>query len=241
MLLRRTVTGLFSVVLTLSLINQGWTDEPSKANEGALVDALGTAAQLIAFGRGELSEVTGLAGRKCPEAIVAAGGIYLRAHKLTGSKSTSQGMTVSDDTGNEIAAEGSQSSFAAEAEALFDEARAMVTKDDAEKIEAQIKELSNQEVRGAAGGPRTISRTIQSGKTHNIKIEFEGNAPATVAMRSSGGTQFEVIGAGGKKLWHSQGSWGTYTWNTRGKGDRTVTVKVINKGGPPVSYSVVTN
>ncbi len=36
MLLRRTVTGLFSVVLTLSLINQGRTDEPSKVDEGAL-------------------------------------------------------------------------------------------------------------------------------------------------------------------------------------------------------------
>ncbi|MCA9052017.1 MAG: hypothetical protein KDA89_24935 [Planctomycetaceae bacterium] len=206
-----------------------------------LVSEWGTAAELTAFGRGELNELTGLKDFKSPEALVAAGGILLRLHRQTGGKTETSDISVTDDSGSDIAAEGQAVSLQADAEALFDEARGMVAGEKAAALEKQIQAVSAVEQRGAVGGPRVISRTVKSGKTHAMKIEFAPDAPASVAMRGSGTTQFEIVGSGGKTLWHSKGSWGTYTWNTGGRGSRNITVKVINKGGPPVAYTVVTN
>lgn len=60
-------------------------------------------------------------------------------------------------------------------------------------------------------------------------------------MRSTGQTQFEVLGHGDNVLWHSKGSRGFYNWHTGRGGLRDITVKVINAGGPPVAYTMVTN
>lgn len=215
--------------------------EPTDGEKcAALVEELGTAAQLVAFGRGELADTTGLKDFKSPEALVAAGAIYLRAHKATGGKTKPSEAKVEDSDGTVVAEEGKAPSFADEAEALFDEARALPSKDKA-GLEALIKQAKTAESRGASSGPQVINRVIKTGKVHNIQIAFDPGAPASVTMRGTGRTQFEVIGAGGRTLWHSQGSWGFYNWHPGNGGHKNVTVRVINKGGPPVAYTVTTN
>jgi|GEM_PF-5646747 len=215
--------------------------EPTDAEQSAeLVEQLGTAAQLAAFGRGELAEATGLKDFKSPEALVAAGAIYLRAHKATGGKLKPSDAKVQDTDGTTVAEEGQPLSLGEEAEALFDEARAMSAKDSA-AIETLIKQAQAVESRGATGGPRVINRNIKTGKTHDIDIAFDPRFPASVSMRSSGKTKFEVLGNKGKVLWRSQGTWGFYNWYPGNGGLSNVTVRVINAGGPPVSYTVTTN
>lgn len=215
--------------------------EKTEAEKTAeLVERLALAAELTAFGRGELADTTGLKDLKSPEALVAAGGILLRAHKQTGGKVKPSDASVTDEEGKTIPDEGAAPSLADEAEALFDEARALPSKDKA-ALEAQIKLAQTVPERGAAGGPRVISRTVKTGKAHNLHIKFQPNSPATVAMRGTGKTQFEVVGNGGNVLWHSAGAWGIYTWHTGRGGVKDITVRVINKGGPPVAYTVTTN
>lgn len=214
--------------------------EPNAGDQVAdVVEDLGLAAQLAAFGRGELNDITGLKDFTSPEALVAAGGLTLRAHKETAGQVKASSAKVVED-GSPVAAEGDAPSLEAEAEELFDQARELAT--DKAAIEARIKQAKLIPARGASGGPQVINRTIKTGKTHELHIGFESNARASVSMRSTGKTQFEVVGPGGKVFWHSKGNFGTYHWHTGGKGGvRDITVKVINKGGPPVAYTVTTN
>ena len=215
--------------------------EKTEAEKTAdVVERLALAAELTAFGRGELADATGLKDFKSPEALVAAGGILLRAHKQTAGKIKPSDAEVADDDGATIPEEGAATSLADEAAALFDEARALSSKDKA-ALEAQIKQAQTVPERGAVGGPRVITRKIKTGKTHNLKIKFEPNSPASVTMRGTGQTQFEVVGNGGNVLWHSKGTWGFYNWHTGRGGVKDITVKVINRGGPPVAYTVTTN
>ncbi len=234
--------AMVAVLLSSSTVafTQGTTEATEGEKSADLVEELATAAQLAAFGRGELADATGLKDFKSPEALVAAGAIYLRAHKATGGKIIPSEAKVMDTDGKAVVEEGQAPNLAEEAEALFDEARALPTKD-AAALEALIKQATSVESRGAISGPRVINRKIQTGKTHNIEIAFAPNSPASVTMRSSGKTQFEVIGNGGKTLWHSKGTWGFYNWHPGRGGLKNVTVRVINKGGPPVAYNVTTN
>lgn len=204
-----------------------------------VVEQVALAAELAAFGRGEMAEATGLKDFKSAEALVAAGGILLRVHKQTAGKVKASDAKVEDDTGAAVAAGGEANSFGHEAEALFDEARALAK--DKTAIEAQIKQASLVPERGAVGGPRVITRTIPHGRVQTVHLAFEAGAPASVSMRGTGTTQFEVVGPAGKVLWHSKGAWGYYNWNVRGGGDKNITIKVINKGGPPVAYTITTN
>lgn len=243
----RKHTKWLTTVLVAALVSSSYqvfaqpAAEPTEAERSAdLVEELATAAQLAAFGRGELAAVTGLKDFKSPEALVAAGAIYLRAHKATGGKLKPSDAKVEDGDGNAVAAGAAPTPFAEEAEALFDEARALPSKDKA-AVEALIKQAKSVESRGATGGPRVINRTINTGKTHNIHIAFDPNSPASVTMRGTGTTQFEVIGNKGKVLWHSKGTWGFYNWHPGRGGLKDITVRVINNGGPPVAYTVTTN
>lgn len=219
---------------------QGKAESTEAEKSADLVEELATAAQLTAFGRGELADSTGLKDFKSPEALVAAGAIYLRAHKATGGKVKPSEAKVEDGDGKAVAEEGAAPSFAEDAEALFDEARALPSKDKA-GLEALIKQAKSVESRGATGGPRVINRTIKTGKVHTMHIPFDPNSPASVTMRGTSTTQFEVVGPAGKVLWHSKGSWGFYNWHTGRGGVKDITIKVINKGGPPVAYTVTTN
>lgn len=204
-----------------------------------VVQDLGLAAQLAAYGRGELNELTGLKDFKSPEALVAAGGITLRAHKETAGKIRPSGAEVTEE-GKAVEEKEIETSLESDADALFSEAYEMAA--DKKAIESTIKQAKLITTRGAVGGPRVINRTINSGRTQNIKIEFESNSSASVAMRGTGKTKFEVIGANGNVLWHSQGSFGTYTWHVGGKNARRdITVRVINSKGPQVAYTIITN
>jgi hypothetical protein len=219
--------------------------QEAKSAEAKIVADLGVAAQLAAFGNGELNEMSGMAKDfRSPEAIVAAGIIMVKAHKATGGKLSDSKVEVMEEGGKEVAAEGKPRSLLDDANDLFDTARGMAKGDQAAALEKRIKEALGAESRGASGGPRVITRTIKTGKAHNLKIDFDPNCVACVTMRSTGRTQFEVVGNGGKVLWHSQGNMGVYTWRTGGAsggGERNITVRVINAGGPPVAYTVITN
>ncbi len=210
-----------------------------------LVADLGLAAQLAAFGNGDLNELSGLPKDfRSPEALVAAGTIMLRAHKLTGGQQVDANAEVMED-GKAVPAAGKASTLLDEAKALYDTARAQAEGKQLADLEKQIKvemDKLNKEERPAVGGPRVISRTIKSGKKHNINIAFEPNSPATVAMQGTGTTQFEVVGPRGNVLWHSKGAWGVYNWNTgTGRNDKDITIRVINRGGPDVAYTIRTN
>jgi hypothetical protein len=222
------------VVLATNVWAQKPIEKTESEQKAALVEQVALAAELAAFGRGELAEATGLKDFKSPEALVAAGGILLRVHKQTAGKVQAADAKVMDDQGNPVAEEANVHSFGDEAAMLFDEARAMASKDKA-ALENQIKQAELVPERGASGGPKVISRTVKSGKSQKVDIAFEPNSRAVVNMRGTGKVQFEVIGPAGK------GSWGTYHWQTGKGSDRGITVKIINGGGPPVTYMITTN
>ena len=229
--------------LPLAAQTKGKAAEEQAEQRAEVVKDLAAAADLAAFGRGEINDLTGLKDFKSPEALVAAGGILMRAHFFTGGETTVLDSAVTDGDGKVVAADAKPVPFKVEAEELFDEARELVSKDKAKAaaIEALIAQAMSEK-RGAVGKPRMINRTIATGKVHTFKIPFEPNAWALVTMKGTSKTQFEVIGPGGKVLWHGMGNAGFYRWKTGGDDHtRNITVKVINKGGPPVSYTVITN
>lgn len=209
-----------------------------------LIADLGLAAQLAAFGNGELNAQSGLPKDfRSPEALAAAGTMLLRAHKLTGGQQTPAGEVTEE--GQPVAATANPSSLLDEAKLLYDSASALAEGAQKAALDKLIKsELENlkKEERPAVGGPRYISRTVRSGKKQEVHISFEPGAPASIAMQGTGTTQFEVVGQGGRVLWHSKGSWGYYNFVPgQGGGSRNVTVRVINRGGPEVSYTIRTN
>jgi hypothetical protein len=220
-----------------------WAQKPIDKTEAEktaeVVEQIALAAELTAFGRGELAVATGLKDVRSPEALVAAGGILLRVHKQTAGQIKALESKVVDDADQAVPEESTHLSFADDAASLFDEARAMAK--DKAAVEAQIKQAESVTERGASGGPKVISRTVKPGKTHKVDIAFEPHTPATVTMRGNGKVKFEVVGPGGKILWHSQGSWGVYHWQPGKASERGITIKVVNSGGPPVSYIVTTN
>lgn len=239
------MTGCLMAFLGLTLLvpGSGWSETGTSTGSDEkmqVLDDLELASHLTAFGRGELGDVTGVKGVKSADALVAAGGILLRIHKQTGGKMQPLKADVTDEAGKSVAAEGDQPSYEEQAEALFDEARGAAPAN-AAAIEAAIKQAKLVPERGAVGGPRSITRRIGTGKVHTIHIEFESQQFAKVQMQGTGVTQFEVVGQGGKTLWHSKGNYGFYHWTPVGKDSRSITVKVVNKGGPPVNYSVLTN
>ncbi len=72
-----------------------------------LIADLGVAAQLAAFGNGELNAQSGLPKDfRSPEALAAAGTMLLRAHKLTGGQQTPAGEVTED--GKAVAATGNR-------------------------------------------------------------------------------------------------------------------------------------
>lgn len=245
MLTRSWLAGCLVALVGLVLVvpDLAWSypgEAPGVDDKAQVLDDLELAAHLTAFGRGELAEATGLKDVKSPEALVAAGGILMRTHKRSGGKLPPLKAEVTDESGAAVAADGNGPSLEEQAEALFDEARALAT-GKSQAIEAAIKQAKLIPERGAVGGPRTISRRIGNGKVHTLKIDFESQQFAKVHMQGTGVTQFEVLGQGGKVLWHSKGNWGFYNWTPVGKDSRSITIKVINKGGPPVMYTVQTN
>lgn len=209
--------------------------ETAAEETSGVVEQIALAAELAAFGRGELADATGLKDFKSAEALVAAGGILLRIHKQTGGKTSPADAKVMDQDGQAVAEEsGAAESLADEAAALFDEARALPSKDKA-ALEAQIKQAQTVTARAGGLGPRVVSRTIVTGKAHTIHMAVRPHAPAVV-VHGTGKTHFQAIGPGGKVVWHSHGPRGVYHPNAAGN----VTLKVFNNG-PVAKYKVIGN
>lgn len=202
------------------------------------ISSLTTAAQLIAFGRGELGDVTGLKGVKSPEALVSAAGILLRVH------AASEGKLEALD--NDKA--GKVPNLKEEAEALIIEAEGLVAgkKDRAKAIKAMVEQATKFETRGAIGHPRAQTRTLSPGQSWNVKVGFEPHAPAYVGFRSSGTSRlrFEVMGEGGGNMFSIVGAWGEYSWNTardRDDGRRKVGIRITNVGRNAAAVTFTTN
>lgn len=206
------------------------------------VNQIGVAAQLASFGRGELAEASGLKGFKSPEALVSAGGILIRVHRMTGGKFATLEAKVTDDK-KEVVKEEATRSLADQADDLFTEALAMTNKDNKAKVEALIKMAKAEgEERGACGGPRVKSCVVPSGGYHECVIAFEPGQPASVTVNSSRTVKLVVIGPGGQELFHSNpGRSHTYNWRTAGKKLRDVTIRIVNQAGPAAPYTMTTN
>ncbi|QDU28369.1 hypothetical protein ETAA8_34690 [Anatilimnocola aggregata] len=236
MLLSRT-SWLASVVAGCLLFS-GTTasGQQTEADETSnVVEQIALAAELTAFGRGELTDATGVKDFKSAEALVAAGGILLRIHKQSGGKMAPSDATVMDQDGKAVAEEsGAAESLADEAAALFDEARALPSKDKA-ALEAQIKQAQTVTARAGGLGPRVVSRTIVTGHAHTVRMAVRPNAPAVV-VHGTAKTHFQAIGPGGKVIWHSHGPRGIY----HPGGAKDVTLKVFNHG-PVTKYKVIGN
>jgi len=258
MLKLRVLVGSLALAVALTgawspVAAQG-TKEPTKeelaqaADRADVVAQLATAANLAAFGRGELGDETGLKAAKSPEALVAAGGILLRINAATGGEMKAITTKPTNDKGETLKVELAKNTpLADEAKGLFDAARAMVASDKAKTtaLEGLIKQAEEVTKRGACGGPRTLCCTANGGETHTYVVPFIGGCPAAVAMTSNGPgkIRLEILSPNGDTMFDGKGGWANYNWKTSGNANvtRNITIKVTNLGRNPTPYRVTTN
>ena len=227
------------------------TEIDEAAGRAAVVNDLGMAAQLVAFGRGEGSEATSPKDFKNPEALVLAGGILWRADKVTGGKVSELDVKPMDEKGNPIEAKSEKTqSLKMQAKDLFDEARLMVaeSKDTARKaaIEAMIaREEKSESDRGAVGGPKQVTMTLAPGATHRWPLVYFGGAPAAIMMRSTGPARihFDLNHMGGGNLFSVKGLNANYAWLPPRDKDavKRYVVTLTNMGNKPTMYTLAIN
>jgi len=247
---------LLTIAAMVAMTGSAWAadDKEKEAAEAAahqaeVVASLSQAAELTAFGRGDYAAATGLKGFKSPEALVAAGGILLRADKATEMKSLEADVVATNAQGKPVKSEASKAvSLKDQANALFDEARAMVAEDKSRTagIESLIKQASTiTESRGSVGGARTITRTLNPGETHTVKIGFIGGQSAVVSMTANGppNLQFDITHVGGTNLFSLKGKTAAYTWTPVKDANnvRYFNITLYNPGKNPSTYTLVTN
>lgn len=220
-------------------------DEPSKEDiakaeiRAAAVTDLALAADLAAFAR----------DAKSPESLAVAGGMLVRANKTFGGKTD----PLTDKDGKPLTVESVKSpGLDKQADALFDEARAMVATDKARAaaLEALIGNARKFESGGAAGarpavgGPKRITRVLNGGETHTFTVGFFSGQPAAVAMTSGGPAKiaFDITHVGGNSLFSSKGFNASYNWvPVRDKDNvRYFTITLTNQGRNPTTYTLVT-
>ena len=229
--MKRTILAvLFGLSATLA-----GAAEPTKAEaelaarRGRLVEDLVTASRLVAFGRGEFGEASGLKDVQSPEALVAAGGILLRVQKASG------GFEAVDDKG-EAAKDGKAADLTAQAEQLFADARNLakgnkVRAGEVDDLIKLAKAVENQ--RGAVGKPRVNTKVLKPGESVEITIGFVPGSPATVSYTTAGGPrqQVEIIGPNGKTLYDNTGRDGSHSWTTvNDDKKRMITIRLTNHG-----------
>lgn len=211
---------------------------------GSAVTDLTLSADLAAFAR----------DAKSPESLIIAGGMLLRADKTFGGKFETLDAKPVDAKGKPVEGDAAKAgSLKEQAEALFDEARLMVSGDKAREASlAALIENSkkfgfggNDGARGAVGGPRRIVRVLNAGETHNYPMAFIGGLPAAVAMTSTGPARitFDITHVGGNNLFNLKGLNAMYNWvPPRDKdGQRKVTISLTNNGRNPTTYTLVVN
>jgi len=207
------------------------------------VASLATASQLTSYGRGELSDLTGLQGVKSPEALIAAGGILLRPGACLGAE-----LEAVNEKG-EPDAKAKVRSLKDQATDLFDEALGMAGNDKAKqdaltKLIAQAKTLPSGEQRGAVGKPRTVTRTLAPGESVTLTIGFVPSAPATINYSTVGGPKqrCEIIGPNGNTIYDNTGKSGSHSWTTaRDTGKRMISIRLTNTGNATHTVTVTTN
>jgi hypothetical protein len=235
-------------LLTAGLLaTPGAAQPPGKDKDKTRADYIAdltTAANLIQFGRGEVPDQPWLTGVKSPEALVAAGGILLRAHKAFEEK-MGELPAPTDKDGKALKAEAKAASLKSQAGDLFVEAQGMVAGDKsrAAAIDALIKKAENLgEFRDAVGGPRNITMTILPGQSHNYKVQYVAGLPASVALTSNGGRlDFEIVNNAGESIFDIKGTFANYSWNPKNGPNRVVTFNITNIGRVANTYTLTTN
>jgi hypothetical protein len=205
-----------------------------------IVENLVAAHRLIAFGKGDLGEASGLKDYQSPEALIAAGGIFLRAQKEAGA------FEAVDDNG-EVDAKGKTPDLTAQAKELFEEARNLVKGNKAR--ESEINELIAQaqkvdDKRGAVGKPRTVTRVLEPGASTELRIGFVPHCPATIGYTTAGGPKqrCEIINPNGKTIYDNTGREGSHSWRTGGDDvKRMFTIRLTNNGKGQHTVTVTTN
>lgn len=216
-----------------------------------VVEDIGLAAELTAFGRGLSCEATAAKGAKSPEALVLAGGILWRAHAAVGGKTAEFDVTPTDEKGKAVDAKPEKlKSLKEQATDLFDEARAMTAeggdKARTSAVEAMIKrEQASEPSRGAVGGPKRVAMAIAPGGTQSYKVAFVGGLPAVIAMQGNGASNLKITitHVGGNQLFNLKGVAARYAWvPVRDKdGAKWYDVTVTNIGKAPTAYILATN
>lgn len=241
--MKRILLGLLAAVFAggFAAAQEPTPAELEKATRrGKLVEDLVSASRLIAFGKGDFAEASGLKDYQSPEALVAAAGILLRVQKEAG------GFEVVNEKG-QPAADGKAADLTKQAEELFKEARNIVKGNKARAVE--IEELIKQaqaidDKRGAVGKPRTVTRVIPPGQSTEIQIGFKPNAPATISYTTDGGPRqrCEIVAPGGRTIYDNTGRDGSHSWTTvKDDGKRMITIRLTNAGNKQHTVTVTTN
>lgn len=229
------------------------TDKETKDAEdrAGVVEDLGLAAELVAFGRGLSCEATSPKNAKSPEALVLAAGILWRAHAVTGGKAAELDVTPTDESGKAIDAKPEKlKSLKEQATDLFDEARAMAgeanDKTRTAALEAMIKrEQASEPNRGSVGGPKRVAMAIAPGATQKFKVAFVGGLPAAVALQGNGSSNLKITitHVGGNQLFSLKGVAARYAWvPVRDKdGAKWYDITVSNVGKAATAYILATN
>lgn len=238
---RYTHVLMCAALAVLTAVDLRAADEPSKEDvakaeiRAAAVTDLALAADLAAFAR----------DAKSPESLAIAGGMIVRANKTFGGKSDPLDPKAADAV--------KSPGLEKQADALFDEARAMVATDKARAaaLEALIGNAKKFEQGGSAGarpavgGPRNITRVLPAGQTHTYTIGFTSGQPAAVAMTSAGPAKiyFDITHVKGASLFASRGYNASYNWVPVRDKDavRYVTITLQNLGNNPTTYTLTTN
>lgn len=242
------MTRIMMTAVVLGLAVGGWSSaaEPTKAELEAttrrakLVEDLVTANRLLAFGKGEFAEASGLKDYQSPEALVAAAGILLRVQKESG------GFEAVNDKG-EAVKDGKTADLTKQADDLFKDARNLVKGNKAR--ESEIAELIKQaqtvdDKRGAVGRPRVITKVLKPGESVEVTIGFVPASPATVSYTTVGGPrqQCEIIAPNGKTLYDNSGRDGSHSWTTANDDKkRMITIRLTNNGNATHTVTVTTN
>jgi hypothetical protein len=234
-------------VAAAAFASAAWAADPPKvdaavAKQSEAIASLETAARLTTYGRGELEESTGLKGYKSPEALVAAAGIYLRAHAVLGK------LDAINEKG-EVDASAKVVTLEDKANALIDEAEAMVAGDKAKAdalkaLIAQAKKVNATESRGAVGRPRTITRVLAPGQSDTITLNFVPNQPATINYTTVGGPRqrCEIINPQGVTIYDNTAASGGHNWHTANANNvRAITIRLTNNGNKTHTVTVTTN
>lgn len=171
--------------------NEATTEKEAKQEAQLKADDISDlllAYRLVELGRNK--------DKPAPEALIAAGSIYLRLSKVKmgtiAEKPTIQ-VDKKDDTGGPVDMVIDEApDLEKEANLLFDEAEFMAKK---EKTDAAplINLVKNRGERGTLHGPKTVSRAIGPFQTQTFRLNYVPFRPAALGFKASVPMHVEVM------------------------------------------------